>query len=284
MSAQVDPIIVGNYVTSAKPRVIPLFTQDNYATITAAGYLNAVSVKKFYNGDFIAAYYGTGINAFFAVTLDVNGIATMAPVSDPGNLFLIGSVVSGNIPSFSGTGGGIADSLIVGANVLQTTTNVADYQKFVSINSVINESAGTWTKTRNAEADYSLVKTAAANTSIVGIDITPDLRAAAGRGFELASVDLIYLIGTANLNAHTLTLDSISYANNVANAVVSVPLTGSLATATQANPYVTNIAVTTPGFYNTAVGKYVLELTVNAALTSAYAYYGANLHFTKSAA
>jgi hypothetical protein len=81
-----------------------------------------------------------------------------------------------------------------------------------------------------------------------------------------------------------LTLDKIAYANNVAVARTAVPLTGSLSVATQANPYLTNIAVTTPAFNVTAASKYVLELTVDAALTSDYDLYGLNLHFTKSVA
>jgi hypothetical protein len=79
-------------------------------------------------------------------------------------------------------------------------------------------------------------------------------------------------------------LDRISYANNVAVSVNSVALTGSLSTATQANPYVTNIAVTTPAFLVTADSKYVLELTVNAALTSDYDFYGLNLRFSQTIA
>jgi len=160
--------------------------------------------------------------------------------------------------------------------------DLTDNQKIIGIENVLINSVGTWTRTRVAEGDYVLRHTAADDTSVIGIDITEAIRTSASKGLKLASIDVIHKIGTLALDAHTLTLDKVAYANNVAVAVTSVPLTGSLNTATQANPYVDNIAITTPAFDNTAASKYVLELTVNAAATSAYDFYGLNLHFTKS--
>lgn len=284
MSADVKVIAEGNYSVVAKPRVIPLYTTDNYATITAAGYLNSISVNKFLASDFICAFYGTGINAWFGITIDSAGVITMAPISNPGEVSLIGTAVDGNLTMFSGTTGDITDSTIPAANVLATTTDVTDYQQAVSLCNILIASVGTWTRTRVAQADYTLRHTAADDTSVIGWDITPAIRAAALRGFKLASFDLSYKIGTAALDAHTVTLDRVAYANNVANAVVSVPLTGSLATATQAQPYLSNVAVTTPAFDTTADSKYVLELTVNAAATSAYDLNSLVLRFTKSVA
>ncbi len=161
---------------------------------------------------------------------------------------------------------------------------LTDNQKFVGINEVLIASVGTWTRTRIAEANYVLRHTAANDTSVIGIDITEAIRTTASKGLRLASIDVIYSNATEALDAHTLTLDSISYANNAAATITSVPLTGSLATATQANPYVTTIAVTTPAFLNTADAKYVLELTVNAAATSAYDFYGLMLRFSETVA
>lgn len=175
---------------------------------------------------------------------------------------------------------GVDVTAAVGALANATTDN----QKMVGINEVILETAGTWTKTRIAQGDYSLRHTAAANTSILGIDITEAIRTGASKGLELASIDVISKIGTAALLAHTATLQSVSFANNVANAVTSVPLTGSLSTATQSNPYVNNLAVTTPAFLNTTDSKYLFELTVQADTTSAYDFYGLCLKFTKSQA
>ncbi len=164
------------------------------------------------------------------------------------------------------------------ANVL------SDFQDFIPLTNILINSVGTWTRTRVAQGNYSLVHTVADDTSVIGIDITPNLRAAASKGFKLASIDVIYTIGTGALDAHTLTFQSVAYANNVAVAVTNVPLTGSLATATQAQPYVTNLAVTTPAFLNTAVAKYNLELTVNNSASSVYSFYGLNLHFSQTIA
>lgn len=162
------------------------------------------------------------------------------------------------------------------ANVL------SDNQQIVGINSILIASVGTWTRTRIAQANYVLRHTAAADTSVIGIDITNAIRVAASKGFQLDSLDVIYSIGTLALVAHTLTLDKVTYADNVAVAVTSVPLTGSLSIATQAQPYVTNLAVTTPAFSVTADSKYVVELTVNAAATTDYDYYGLNLRFSQT--
>lgn len=195
-----------------------------------------------------------------------------------------GSVVvkTGGIINFeSGSALEIAGTDVTSA-VAALANAITDNQKIIGITNVIINSVGTWTRTRIAQGDYSLRHTAAADTSNVSFDITEAIRISASKGLQLASIDVIHKIGTVALTAHTATLQSVSYANNVANAVTSVSLTGSLNINTQANPYVDNLVVATPAFLNTAASKYVFELTVNAATTSAYDLYGLNLHFTKS--
>src|ERR1700693_745922 len=164
------------------------------------------------------------------------------------------------------------------------TANILATQEFISINDVLSFGTGTWTTTRIAEANYVKRHTAADETSIIGIDITPMIRTAASKGFRLDSFDVIYSIATLAMDAHTVTLDRVAYANNVAVSVTSIPLTGSLATATQANPYASNIAVTTPAFDNTADSKYVIEVTANNSATSAYDFYGIMLKFSQTVA
>jgi hypothetical protein len=163
---------------------------------------------------------------------------------------------------------------------------VTDNQHFIGLENILKESTGTWTMTRNAQGDYGLVKTAAANTCILGVDITDAIRTNANKGFELTSIDVIHQIGTLALTSQTLTLQTVNYANNVANAVTNVPVanSGACSTATQSNPYVDNLAVSTPAYNNLACSKYVAELSVVAQASSAYTFYGLNLHFTKSAA
>lgn len=172
------------------------------------------------------------------------------------------------------------------ANILLDTgaANIIAKQQFLGINDVVLFGTGTWTTTRIAEGNYVKRHTAADETSIIAIDITPAIVVAASKGFRLDSFDYMYSIGTAALDAHSLTLDRIAYANNVAVSVTSIAVTSTLATATQANPYLTNSTVNTPAFDVTADSKYVLEITVNNSLTSAYDFYGVMLRFSQTIA
>jgi hypothetical protein len=170
------------------------------------------------------------------------------------------------------------------ANVLLDTgtANILAMQQFVGINSVLSFGTGTWTTTRVAQGNYVSRHTAGDETSIIGVDLTPEIRVAASKGFRLDSFDYIYSITTLAMDAHSATLDRIAYANNVAVSVTSIPITATLATATQANPYLTNCTVTTPAFDVTADSKYVLEITANNSATSDYDFYGVMLRFSKT--
>lgn len=68
------------------------------------------------------------------------------------------------------------------------------------------------------------------------------------RGLQITSMDVVYQIATAAVTSHTITCDQNVWANNVAVAQTTIggSITGSLATATQTNPYVTNLAFGTP--------------------------------------
>lgn len=170
------------------------------------------------------------------------------------------------------------------ANFLLDTgaANILAMQQFIGIESVLTFGTGTWTITRVAQGNYVSRHTPGDETSIIAIDITPAIRTAASKGFRLDSFDVIYSIAALALDAHSVVLDRIEYANNVAVSVNTVAITGTLATATQANPYVTNVAVDTPAFDNTADSKYVIELTVNNSATSEYDYYGLMLNFSQT--
>lgn len=178
----------------------------------------------------------------------------------------------------------IPDAGAATANFLLDTgsANIVAKQQFLGINDVLTFGTGTWTTTRIAQGDYVSRHTAADETSIIAIDITPIIQVAASKGFRLDSFDYIYSIGALAMDAHSATLDRIAYANNVAVSVTSIPITATLATATQANPYVTNCTVTTPSFDVTADSKYVLEITANNAVTTAYDFYGVMLRFSQT--
>jgi len=69
------------------------------------------------------------------------------------------------------------------------------------------------------------------------------------KGYKLLSMDVIYLIAGAAITTNTIRVDEVKFANNVANAVTSVLANGAngLATATQANPYTTNVPLPAAG-------------------------------------
>lgn len=166
--------------------------------------------------------------------------------------------------------------------IAQGESETTDWQQFVGIDNILLASAGTFTITRIARGNYVYRHTAAANVPIIGIDLLPMIRTTASKGLKLTSIDVIYSIGTLALNSHTYTLDLVNYANNAAVTITNTPATGSLATATQTNPYLTNVVITTPAYDNTADSKYIFELTADCASSTAYDFYGLNLRFTRS--
>lgn len=159
--------------------------------------------------------------------------------------------------------------------------------------------AGTWTSTRSAQGNWFLRKTAAANAPNLSLLLNAyflnkfgndPLRATGGeklhdiRGVQIVAFDVVYAIGTSPLNSHAAALNHTLYANNVAPAVATaVTLTGTLATATQAQPYVTTL--TTPVAAQPVVGLNVadealwFELQVNAAVGTVYDLYGVYVKF-----
>lgn len=162
--------------------------------------------------------------------------------------------------------------------------NILTEQQVVSLADVLLTMGATYTMTRVAQGNYALVKSAADDTSGIAFDITPQIRTAASKGFRLDSFDLVYSIATDALDAHTVTLDRVTYENNAAVSVNAVAITGTLATATQAQPYVTNVTVDTPAFLITADSKYVLELNVDSKTATAYSLYGLVLRFSQTIA
>ncbi len=195
-----------------------------------------------------------------------------------GNLSTDGTLVVDGASTL--TGAVVASSTLAVTGAVTSAAAKTDYSAFRS--TPLLATVGTWTQTYIAEGNHVLRHSAAADISVLVFDITEAIRTASSKGFSLTSIDVVYSIGTANLTAHTATLDKVSYANNSAVTITSAPLTGSLATATQAQPYVSNLAVTTPAFNNTADSKLVFEVTVNAATTSAYDMYGINLKFSRN--
>lgn len=291
-------------------------TGDRF-NITAAGTMAAAAVTV-QIGDIIEALVNTpgdvaanwavyNANTFTASTT-VSGISELATDAEAGlrtatDRVLTASNLASILPTGSGVGAynaadpSAAPGLIetataaefnTGTDAIRAITPVvlntaqADYQYFVGLQHVLAYSAGTWTRTRIAANDYVQRKTAAADTTIIGIDISPFIRTTASRGFMLNSFDVIHRNITADLVAHTVTLARVEYTDTGAVVPVAIPVTGTLPLTQNANLRVTAITVTTPVFNNNSITKYIIELTVNAALTSVYDLVGINLRFSKS--
>jgi hypothetical protein len=99
------------------------------------------------------------------------------------------------------------------------------------------------------------------------------------KGFKLLSVDSIYRVTVAGLTTNTLRVDQTLQVNNVAPAVTAVLAPTGLPTATQANPYVTNIALPTAQqiYRITADQELWVEMTVAIPNTSKIDFYGFDL-------
>ena len=160
--------------------------------------------------------------------------------------------------------------------------DITDFVKFLGINDVLDFSAGTWATTRIAQGDYVSRKTAADDTTVIGIDITEILRTAASKGLQITSFDTIFRNITADLDAHSVTLDRIEYTDSEVVSINSIALTGSLAVGQDADPQIDNITIDTPAFNVTDDSKYVMEITVDAAATSVYDFIGVILKFTRN--
>jgi hypothetical protein len=168
------------------------------------------------------------------------------------------------------------------AGTVTQITGKTDFQKFIGINDVLRLSVGTWTITRVAQGNYVYRKTATNETAIIGIDITEDIRTTATKGFGLVSFDYIFRNTTEALDAHSVTLDKLSYTDSEVVTVTSVGLTGALGTGVDADPQIDNVAINSLAFNNTANSKYVIEVTVDAAATSVYDFIGIVLKFVRN--
>lgn len=157
------------------------------------------------------------------------------------------------------------------------------FRRFIGISDVLGPTAGTWTATRGAQGNWYLRKTAAAETVIIGIDVTEALAATADKGFRLDSFDVTHQNATADLNAHTATLSRVLYTLGTnAPTIDNIAVSGSLSVAQLANARTTNITVDSPGYLNITRAKYVIEVTVDAAAGSVYDFHGIDLVFTRN--
>lgn len=301
-----DPTATGIYPTSHTTHTGTIEKGDRYY-ITVAGTITIAGlVTTFQIGDIIEARIVSAgnVHADWAViqanviqaTTTISGIAELADGTETAALTDAARVVT-PLGLASLTSVDTRPGLIELATQAETDAETdavraitpltlgakaaTDYRKFVGLSNVINYSAGTWTTTRIAAGDYVERKTAAVNTTIIGIDITDEFRTAALRGMKLNSFDIIYRNTTADLTGHSITLSRIAYTDSAIVSITGIPLSLSTLLFTQnANPRVQSTEVSAPAYM---VGdKYVIELTVTSALTSVYDFIGFVLRFSRT--
>lgn len=107
------------------PATKKMVTTDNLATVTTAGYLNAVNLESYplAQTDTIECLYSfntttnAGTYARFSVAI-ANGVITLAQIAASNAVIFSGAVVSGDVPAFSGTTGTVTDSGILATNIV----------------------------------------------------------------------------------------------------------------------------------------------------------------------
>lgn len=239
----------------------PLIISATVVTANARPLPSGSQVRGFHAKDICGQVLTSGGNATFNYQMG-------------GDTELVPFVVTGAISAF------VAAS--TAAQLLYT-----DASKFLGLQNAIMYSAGTWTVTRVQAGEYVNRKTIGNDTTIIGIDISDELRIAASKGLKLSSIDVVYHNTVATIDALSFLLNKIENVNHVATAITNVPLTGVFELTAQANPQVRNLTVNTPAFFNPVAGdvaRYVAEFTVNntATGTAAFDYYGINLRFTRA--
>lgn len=142
------------------------------------------------------------------------------------------------------------------------------------------------TPTRVAASDWALARTAGgAETFNIFCSLNSWLERVGGtKGAKITGIKIVHQITTAALTSATWgKVATQVYANNTANAISGDLATGpTLPTASQANPYVTSAAMTTPAYLpgNSLTGL-SLEYQVVMQNTGVYRLYGLWVDFTR---
>jgi hypothetical protein len=151
---QLTRVSVGE--VGVRPGDVKMLTTDNFATITAAGYLNGVGnqlpevglapsdvVECLYSYN---AYTDTGSLAYFQPVFS-NGVITLTAVGNPGDVTL--PVVSGNFSVFSGTTGLMHDAGFAPSDATKTkvvmagsAVQVGYIAHFVDVTGTVDDTAG----------------------------------------------------------------------------------------------------------------------------------------------
>lgn len=139
---------------------------------------------------------------------------------------------------------------------------------------------------RVAANDFALARTAAgAETYNVNCPIKLPFQLTANKGARIDSIEIAYQVTVAALTTHSFTnLATRTFTNNVANAVAQYggAPTVTLATATQANPYLTTVTFAAPVFMNTDNTEVNVEWQAVMQNTGVYRVYGVMVNWTQA--
>lgn len=163
-----------------------MVTTDSLATVTTAGYLNAIdlAVNPLLSSDILGITYlyntntNSGTFALFTVSIS-NGVITLATVVSAGDVLL--PVVSGNFANFNGTSGQIKDSGYSPTNAAKTkvvmlnaTPTINHLAAFTAADGTIGDGgvAGTAAAKAASNAALSTVASTAGSGFTIGDVIT----------------------------------------------------------------------------------------------------------------
>lgn len=148
--------------------------------------------------------------------------------------------------------------------------------------------SGTWTVTRGAAGNYFLRRTASAAAQVFEWRFTPKAmvisdtadtsRGEVARGARIESLDMVYAITVAAMDAVTVALDTTAFTNGgTIPTTVSRPVTGTAVLTAAATYKKTNFPVTTPFVVDNTMDCFI-TLTVDgdagaAGLFDLYGFY-----------
>lgn len=168
---------------------------------------------------------------------------------------------------------------------LRSNAPSTDYSHWVPPE-MISAFTGTWAITRVAAGHRVLRHSAADDTSLLIVPCTPPIiREKANRGVRIKSFDVVYDVDTADLDAHSAICRQVTLVNSTAAAIAAHggTLTGTLSIASaDADPLVTRLTLGTPAWITQTTANIIevlLEITVDAAATSAVDYYGVRVNY-----
>lgn len=102
------------------------------------------------------------------------------------------------------------------------------------------------------------------------------------KGIKITDFTVKYLIGTNPLSLHTIGFSKSVFANNAAIVVTDILANAAngLATAAQANPYVTKVSLVSPVFQVSDLADLWLEIDATTPAGGTYRLYSVSMHVT----